>query len=268
VTDVQTEQASIGSQNRGFFRHSELQDQSGQQVGDAERYAAFASGALIALLGIRHRSVPGLLLAGVGGALLYHGATGRGLFGYSFGGDASGDAATATRDRLNRGVRVTQAFTITNKSPQELYQFWLNFENLPRFMTHLESVRVLDDRKSHWVAKAPSIAGGSVEWDAEMTEDVPNERIAWRSLPGADVDNAGVVRFEQNPRGTIVRVDMRYVAPAGRLGSFVAKLFGEGPERQIRENLRNFKQLMEVGEVPSIEGQSRGTCMRFGTRSP
>src|SRR5918911_2757879 len=120
-------------------------------------------------------------------------------------------------------MKVKRVATI-NRSPVELYNFWHNFENLPRFMKHLESVRATGEGRSHWVAKAP--AGSAVEWDAEITQDRPNELIAWRSLPGADVDNEGSVRFERAPggRGTLIRVNLRYDLPGGALGKAVATL--------------------------------------------
>jgi uncharacterized membrane protein len=138
---------------------------------------------------------------------------------------------------------------VINHSPEELYRFWHNFENLPRFMYHLESVQQTSDRRSHWVAKGP--AGTLVEWDAEITEDRPNELIAWRSLEGSDVDNQGVVRFERAPgdRGTLVRVEIEYNPPGGIIGATIAKLFGKEPGQQVQGDLRRFKQLIETGEV-------------------
>jgi uncharacterized membrane protein len=125
-------------------------------------------------------------------------------------------------------------------------------------MKHLESVRATGDRRSHWAAKAP--AGRTVEWDAEITEDRPNELIAWRSLEGADMDSVGSVRFERAPggRGTIVKVEMRHSPPAGAVGATVGKLLGEGLEWEIKNGLRRFKQLMEVGEIITTEGQPAG----------
>jgi uncharacterized membrane protein len=131
-------------------------------------------------------------------------------------------------------------------------------------MSHIEEVRVLDDRRSHWVAKAPKLVGGRYEWDAEIVEDVPGERIAWRSLDGADIDNAGAVRFEESPRGTIVRAEISYVPPGGRLGNMVVSMLGESPDRVLREDLRNFKRVMEIGEVLTIIGQPHGTCTGRG----
>lgn len=154
-------------------------------------------------------------------------------------------------------IRVAQSVTI-NRSPEELYRFWRDFQNLPRFLKHIESARETEGRRSHWVAKAP--AGTTVEWDAEITEDRPNELIAWRSLEGSDVDHVGSVRFQRAPggRGSIVKVEMRYRPPAGVVGATVAKLMGKDAGRQIRGDLRRFKQIMEAGEVITTEGQPAG----------
>jgi uncharacterized membrane protein len=147
-----------------------------------------------------------------------------------------------------QGIHVKQAVTI-RRPRGEVYEFWHNFENLPRFMAHLESVEVIDDRRSHWKAKAP--AGSTVEWDAEIVEDRPNELIVWRSLPDAGVPNWGSVQFKDAPgnRGTEVLVELRYQPPGGKLSSLIAKLFGEEPEQQVKGDLRRFKQVMEVGEI-------------------
>lgn len=150
-------------------------------------------------------------------------------------------------------IHVRQTVAI-NRPPEGIYAFWRDFRNLPQFMSHLEHVEVLDERRSHWVAKAP--AGRTVVWDAEVTEDRPNELLAWRSLEGADVDNSGEVRFERAPggRGTVLRVEMRYSPPGGVIGAMVAKLFGEEPQMQVRDDLRRLKQVMETGAVTVAEG--------------
>ena len=150
--------------------------------------------------------------------------------------------------QLSSGVHVTQALTI-NRPRSEVYGFWHNFENLPRFMAHLDSVEVLDNNRSRWKAKAP--AGTTVEWEAETIEDRPNELISWRSLPDASIPNSGTVRFKDAPgnRGTEIHVELRYQPPGGKLGSLIAKLFGEEPEQQVKGDLRRFKQVMETGEI-------------------
>jgi uncharacterized membrane protein len=160
-------------------------------------------------------------------------------------------------DRRGRGKFITQTITI-DRTPEELYGFWHRLENLPRIMRYLESVRPIGDNRSHWVARGP--AGVDVEWDAEITDDRPNELIAWRSLPGADVDNEGVVRFQRaaGGRGTVVRVEMRYTPPGGGLGAIVAKLFGRAPEQEIQIDLYRFKQIMETGQVTTTDGQPAG----------
>ena len=148
--------------------------------------------------------------------------------------------------------RVEQSMRV-NAPIETVYRYWRNFENFPRFMRHLESVRALDDRRSRWEAKGP--AGTRVQWDAEIVQEVEHAWIAWRSLPGSEVENHGSVRFARAPgaRGTELRVQLEYLPPAGALGWSVARIFGEEPDRQIREDLRRFKQLMEAGEIASSE---------------
>jgi uncharacterized membrane protein len=152
---------------------------------------------------------------------------------------------------------VVRAVTI-NLPRAEVYAYWRDLENLPRFMKHLESVTALDSRRSHWVAKAP--AGMKVEWDAEIITDEPNSVLAWRSTGDAEVENAGSVQFADAPgdRGTEVLVQLTYDAPAGALGRIIAKMLGEEPERQVREDLRRFKALIETGVIPTIIGQPTG----------
>ena len=156
---------------------------------------------------------------------------------------------TVANEGADKGIIRTKRSLTVNKSPEECYAFWHNFENLPQFMRHLESVIVTGERRSHWKAKAP--AGATVEWDAETTEDRPNELIAWRSTEDADVFNAGTVRFEPAPggRGTEVRIELEYKPPLGKLGSKVAMLFREEPGQQVMDDLRHFKQVMETGEI-------------------
>lgn len=157
----------------------------------------------------------------------------------------------------DRRIRTEQHVTIA-RPPEELYTQWRKLENLPQIMSHLEAVTVLDEKRSSWTAKAP--LGRSVSWEAEITQDVPGELIAWRSLEGADVKNAGSVTFTKltHGRGTDLKVVLAYEPPAGKLGAAVAKLFGEEPEMQLREDLRRFKQRMETGEVATTEGQPSG----------
>jgi uncharacterized membrane protein len=159
------------------------------------------------------------------------------------------------RAAADRAVRVEEVVTI-NRGVHEVYEFWRQFENFPRFMRHLESVERLDGRRSRWRATGPG--GLTVTWDAETLEDREDEWIAWRSLPGSRVQNSGSVRFAPAPgaRGAEVRVQLQYTPPAGAFGRGIAWLFGEEPEQQVRDDLRRFKQLMETGEIPLSDGPS------------
>lgn len=192
-----------------------------------------------------------MALALLGGALLHRGATGHcevyHVLGMTTADETDLDSNTSVA--YGRGIRVDEAITI-NRSPEEVYRFWRRLENLPRFMEHLESVTAIDEKRSHWVARGP--AGKSVEWDAEIINEIPNELIGWRSIEGADVDNAGSVQFKRVPGNrTELRVELRYDPPGGALGAFFAKLFGEEPSQQVKDDLRNLKSILEAGEMPT-----------------
>jgi uncharacterized membrane protein len=163
-------------------------------------------------------------------------------------GNALSGQQSARNGHRASGIHVKRSITVA-RPREEVYSFWHDFQNLPRFMKHLESVTEMGNGRSHWTAKAPD--GSSVEWDAEITADQPNELIAWHSLGDADVSNSGMVRFTEAPgdRGTEVHVDLRYDPPGGAIGALFAKMFGEEPGGQIADDLRRFKQVMEIGEV-------------------
>ncbi|GAA5535121.1 cyclase [Deinococcus metallilatus] len=202
---------------------------------DQGRLISGAAGGALLLLGLRKRGVLGLGMAAVGGYLAYRAATGNDPVMAAAG--LSGNAAAAKPIFVEHSV-------VIDRPAQLVYAYWRNLENLPRIMSHLESVTVLDERRSRWVAKAP--LGTHVEWEAEIVNDKPGERIGWHSLPGATVDNAGSVQFESLPNGgTRVHVALSYRPPAGALGAAVAKLFGEEPSQQIADDLQNFKQTFE-----------------------
>ncbi len=154
-------------------------------------------------------------------------------------------------------VEVRAALTI-RRDRDELYSLWRDFERFPDFMAHLEEVSATGERTSHWKACGP--LGMTVEWDAEITDDVPGERIAWRSVPGSKIDNSGTVRFVTAPgdQGTEIHVDMRYSPPAGAIGATIAKIFGEEPGIQLKDDLRRFKQIVETGEVVRSDGSPEG----------
>lgn len=195
-------------------------------------------------LGMRKANRPKLLrsMASVAGILLLDGVT-----AVQARRSEGGAAANVGRNLRRGGIRVVRTITV-NRPPDEVYRFWRDLENLPRFMAHLDSVHVVDGR-SHWRAKGP--AGAIVEWDATIVDDRPNERLAWRSVEGADVPNAGTVELSAAPggKGTVVRVDLRYDPPGRRIGALLAKAFGEEPSQQIAGDLRRFKQVIETGEV-------------------
>lgn len=154
-------------------------------------------------------------------------------------------------------VNTVQTVAV-NRSPEECYRFWRNFENLPRFMQHVKTVRVLDDGCTHWEVQGP--AGMNVEWDAELTEDRPGERIAWRSREGADVKNSGSVQFEHGPagHGTFIKARITYEAPGGKTAALMAKLIGKEPGQLVNGDLRRFKHIVETGEIPTTDGQPHG----------
>jgi len=226
-------------------------------VGQKERIASAIGGSALALYGLSRRNVGGVALALFASGLIYRGATGHCQFYSAIGVNHAEKENNQTSVRHDVGVKVEKSVLI-NKSPEDLFGFWRKFENLPRFMSHLKAVSKTDDSHSHWVAKAP--AGKTVEWDAEIINEKENELVAWRSLEGSEIPNAGSVRFTPSPtgRGTEVKVSLSYEPPAGKVGVLIAKLFGEGPEQQIAEDLRRFKQLMETGEIATIEGQPSG----------
>jgi len=161
-----------------------------------------------------------------------------------------------------RNVMQTRAAITINRSREEVYSFWRDFANLPTFMHHLESVDTRDDRHSHWKAKAP--AGRAVEWDAVLTDDVRASRIGWRSEPGTAVPNSGAVHFTDAPgaQGTEVLVSIEYEMPAGAAGKLAAKLFGEDPAQQVRDDLRHLKQVMETGEIVYSEANPAGSQVK------
>ena len=225
-------------------------------IGSTERAVSTATGMVLAVAGLSRRSLPGVAVALLGGGLIYRGASGHCDILEALGIDRSDRARGAEpEDYFERGIHVEESTTI-NRSPWDLYSYWRKLDNLPSIMSHLESVIIIDEERSHWVATAPSVAGGKVDWDAEIINDEPNALLAWRSLPGADVDNAGSVRFVPAPgdRGTDVKVVLDYIPPAGQLGRWIATLLGGDPGQQIREDLCNFKRMIEARKETAASG--------------
>jgi uncharacterized membrane protein len=239
-----------------------MAEESNVNVGSTERALSTAAGLTLMALGLSRKSLPGVLIAGAGGLIAWRGVSGH-CPAY-----AALDIDTTDRDTdgappeayFRRGLHFQSSFTIANKTRHELYAYWRDLENLPRIFQHLERVQKIDERRSHWTASGPFAQ--TFEWDAEIINDEPDGLIAWRSLAGAEVDNAGSVRFVDAPgnRGTELKVTLDYIPPAGVVGKTLAMLLGQNPEHQMREDIRRFKRVMECGEAPTTEGQPRGTC--------
>jgi uncharacterized membrane protein len=228
----------------------------GQNISDPERVLSAIGGGTLVAWGLTRRKWDGLLMAAVGSGLLYRGATGHCDVYQTLGINTAQRSGRNVSVPYELGIRVDKTITI-GKSPAEVYHFWRNLENLPKFMNNLENVEEIDNRLSHWVSKGP---GGLLEWDAEIINEKENELIGWRSLPGSEVSHAGSVQFKPAPgdRGTIVTVELQYEPPGGTLGAMFARLIHKDPDRQIDEDLRRLKQLLETGEIPTVAGQSSG----------
>jgi len=210
---------------------------SNSRMRSIQPWAAILSGGALAVYGLSRKSVGGSALAALG---------------------AFGAVAGARRGTLSpTAIHIQKTFTI-DRPQQELYDFWRNFENLPRFMKHLRSVTNQGGRYSHWTAEGPM--GVPVTWDAELVDDRPGEYLVWRSLPGSAISNRGSVEFRPAPNGsgTEVTVALTYYNPAGKAGAAFAKMLGREPELQVREDLRRFKALMEAQEIPTVVGQPSG----------
>jgi uncharacterized membrane protein len=232
--------------------------ESGLSIRPAERWISGIAGAALIAVGLGRKRFRGWLIP-LGGGLIACAVTGRWPGSVRLGrktarGAEPGEPASG---RLQPSeFKVEQGVTIS-RPRDELFRFWRNLENLPRFMDHLQSVSVLDDRHSHWVVKGP--AGVRLEWDAEITHEVEDELIAWRSLPGSDLDHRGAVHFSPvHNGGTEVRVILRYQVRGGTAANAITQILGERPSEQIVDDLRRFKQVMEAGEPVPASGYSTG----------
>jgi uncharacterized membrane protein len=196
---------------------------------------ALIGGSALALYGITRRSPFGVALAAGGGTLAI---------------------LAASQKQAQPATRATTSLRI-NTTPQQAYEFWKDFENLPRFMNRLHPVTKLDDRRSRWSAIGPM--GQRIHWDAEITDQRENQYIAWRSLPGSDVQVNGRAEFQKAPagRGTIITARLEFQPIAGSR-SALARFLNKGASFAIRQDLRRLEALMESGEIPTIEGQSHG----------
>lgn len=226
------------SMNQNYRSADNLQGSSNQQslsgLPFGPKTLVFGATALVAY-GLSRRSKAGTAIAAAGGLMAWQ----------------------AMRSNETEPSETHASFLI-NTTPDRAYFMWRDFQNLPRFMAQLKSVRVLDNRRSEWTAFGPM--DKEVRWTAEITEDSPNQRIAWRSLPNSDVETSGYVSFRPDPqgRGTFVTAEMLYRLPGGAVTTALATAAGKHPEFLIRENLRRFKALLETGEVPTAVGQTHG----------
>jgi len=229
----------------------------GRNMAQAERWCSLVAGVSLAAYGLTRRRGTGWLLAGFGSLLVRRGLTGH-CHTYELFRINTAGTGSDTRRVLGGGggVNVDEGVLI-NRPVEELYRFWRNLENLPRFMHHLQSVEKISDTLSRWRADGPG--GSAVEWTAEIINEVPNHVIGWRSIEGSDVVSAGSVNFHEagDGRGTHVRVRLQYSPPGGKVGAAVARLMGRDPATEIREDLSRFKHLVEAGVDDAGQGAAR-----------
>jgi uncharacterized membrane protein len=215
-----------------------------------ERFASVIGGSLLAGAGIRRGSRRGGMMMLAASEMLRRGLTGRSFLYQVLGmrTKSTGQGAKTTSVPYELGERARAAIRIERPRP-EVFAFWRELTNLPRFMKHVKSVKMIDSKRSHWTAQAP--AGRCLEWDAEVIREIPNELISWRSIDGSAVDSAGSVKFKDTPSGgTAVSVEFQYNPPAGAAGTFVAKLFGRDPQAEMQTDLMRLKYHLEHAEVP------------------
>jgi uncharacterized membrane protein len=250
-------------------------------VGKVERASSLAAGALLVRRGLRDKGWGGTAIALLGIAFLRRAVSGFSHSYQALGINTAGanwglgnlscnrqpgldEAAPGHGNNVSvphqTGIRIDEAVTI-NRPREEVFGFWRDLSNIAQFMEHVQSVRAIDgddSKRSHWIAKGP--AGKCLEWDAAIIKEKENELIAWRSLEGSEVANAGSVHFKDaaGERGTEVHVELLYSPPGGPVGALVAKLFGEDPANQIRSDLKRLKSRLEAGVLPETEGQPAG----------
>lgn len=231
-------------------RYVQPRPSASRNVGETERLASAIGGGLLALLGLSRRSLGGFALAGLGGVLLYRGTTGHCPVFEQFG-------VSTAEPKAPEPVEIVEAITV-NVARSTAYDYWRRLENLPRFMHHLRRVEDLGGGRSRWTARGPGPLP-DLTWEAEVVEERPGERLVWRSLPGADVSNAGHVTFSDAPHGeTEVHARIAYRPPAGAVGAGLARWLDPVLGQMVKEDIRRFQHVIETGEVPTTEGQPSG----------
>ena len=230
---------------------------SRRNMSELERWGSLAAGTALTLYGLSRRRPGGLVLAIFGGLLIRRGARGHCDIYEALDLNTASTSSDTRRALSGKAGSHVEEATIVNRPAAELYRFWRSLENLPRFMQHLESVEVISETLSRWRAMGPG--GAIVEWTAEIINEVPNRLIAWRSLEGSDVISAGSVHFDDagNGRGTRIRVRLQYSPPGGKIGAAVVRLLGRDAATEIREDLRQFKQVLDAGEAATTEDTGR-----------
>ncbi len=228
-------------------------------VGKNERRISSVAGGALLYYGLKRGKPAGLLMALLGGELLYSSITGHNPIYAAMGVNTAKERLRQTAGVPHENGVKTEETVVINCPPNQLYKFWRNFENLAVLMPHIESIKNIDEKVSHWVVKGPHHT--PLQWTCEVINDIENSLIAWRSLPGSDINQAGSILFENMPnnRGTKVTVAIRYIPPAGPVGQATVRLTGRDPLFQIAQSLRKFKQLMETGEIATTTGQPTGS---------
>lgn len=254
-TTITTGKIQVGQQVQPVPRKVQVTN-----VGRVDRLLSAINGSLFIAYGLSRRSATGILLALLGGGLIYRAVTGRSNL-YRMLDISTLNESPRTLASLPgaAGVKISRAVTI-ERSPEDLYRFWRDLEMAPLYMPNMMSVQVMGPRTSHWTAKTST--GSSLEWDSEITQDITNQHISWRSI-GTDkplTGHTGLVRFELagDNRGTVVTLEIDFRQFRGPLAITLGKVFGRLPEQQVYETLRNFKELMEAGEIATTRGQPAG----------
>ena len=264
------QQYRANTQDLGWDEERAEFDVHRENIGDVQRVLSAIAGMVFLAAGLTRlsrRTLSGAALATVGGGLLYRATSGYCPAFEAMGIDMSGDNQVSPRNdtsRLGRrkvhtaqAIKIQRAIEI-NRPSHEIYRFWRSLDNLPRFMNHLDSVQVINERLSHWKVKTMPGAP-QVEWDAEIITDVENERIGWRSLQGADVAHTGSVEFKPTGDGkrTWLTVTLQYEPPGGQIGATMAKWLGTDPDTKIGVDLQRFKEQMETGVLSQVDGDKK-----------
>ncbi|MFU8807276.1 MAG: SRPBCC family protein [Bradymonadaceae bacterium] len=232
------------AQNRSEMMKKEQGGLMNTENLNTPQIASMLGGGAMMAYGLAKRGVRGMIMAAAGGGLLFLGMRQSGM-------------GQGMSRRMSKGRKIEIEETIIVDRPiEDVFEFWSNFENFPRFMKHIESVERRGDRGSHWAAAVP-VMDATLDWDAEMTEIRDNEIISWRSIKDADIYNEGTVRFRQLPDGQRTEVTARicYQPPAGVLGTVAAKFLNVIPRSFVKNDMESFKEIVESEEGIGMTGE-------------